>query len=167
MFNSLLQSARSLVASSSTEAAAADDTKHDTDSDTSLSRSDDADNGTAAAASPAALSPPAGFVFACTLDTLPVNQRRCLSLDKRAVVVYRNRAQRSTARSTLCPEGYTNIVRDDGSELFTLDAICYHMGVSSTQHIHSLTHSAHVSSTLSLMAVLHVSSPSPYLSRVR
>ena len=149
MFNSLLQSARSLVASTAdpSEATAAaptveDDTSgHTSGPDSANSGGTLDDSGSTIATTDLCRSaPPAGFVFACNLSTLPVNQRRCLSLDKRAVVVYRNRAQRGTARSSQCPDGYTNIVADDGSEVFTLDAICYHMGVN---HICAHSRSGH------------------------
>lgn len=63
---------------------------------------------------------PADFTLACALAELPVNDRRCMVIDKRSIVLFRQRHSRAPAQP--------RAVLADGSTVFAMDSICYHMG---------------------------------------
>ena len=69
---------------------------------------------------------PAGFTFACSLFSLPVNSRRCLSLHNRALLLLRLPSSSSPSLSS--SPSPTHVVPSDRSCVYAIDSICYHMG---------------------------------------
>lgn len=64
---------------------------------------------------------PSDFHAVCSLSDLPIKDRKCIVVEKRSIVLYRRKANKSQS------DRHNNQAAD-GSEVYALDSICYHMG---------------------------------------
>lgn len=99
-----------------------------------------------------------GYTVVCQLSELPLNQRKCVSVQGRSVILFRQEAKQAAQQAAQSSPSGAHF-GPDGSALYAIDAICQHMGGPLVQgEIEDIVAVASTTSTPSAASVKHQAS---------